>query len=466
MRVLSLRTRLIAGSLALIFVALLATGVVLVILFRVHIERRFDQSLHDHLLELTAAAEVGVHGELALSWEPTDPRFKAPLSGWYWELRAVDRTIRSSTSLSGGQLNVSGPGPGQPHTIVDTQWPNDECLRVIAQDIQLPQMQAPVTVLVAGPRVDIRQDVRSFAGMLAASLGILATGLVALVFAQVGYGLRPLRNVQNAINEIRHGARARLSEDGGPSEVRPLIDEVNALIDQRQDMIERARAEAGDLADALKTPIAIIANEAGQVSGESGEVLKSETERLRRVVEHHLIRARAAAGFFSPEARASVEEVFEDVRFTLARLNPEIALTVTAPSGLYFAGQADDLGEMIGNLTDNAAKWGRRQILITGRSFGDRLYITVEDDGPGLDEANRSIAIGRGQRLDTAKRGHGLGLSIVAHLAELYGGQLHLSCSKLGGLQSELDLPASRCSVERDGATAAHMKPLMPIGPL
>ncbi|KIZ39392.1 MULTISPECIES: ATP-binding protein [Rhodopseudomonas] len=438
----SLRFRLVIASLAWIVVSLAITGVLLVWLFRSHIEQRFDRTLYDHLEELAAGAEIGADGAPTLSWEPADPRFQPALSGWYWEILADGGILRASPSLSGRSLGVPGPGVGQPHAYRYVKGPAGENLRLIVQDIVLPGRPQPLTVLVAGPCTDIHTDVRRFAGNLALSLGVLGLTLGVLVLLQVGYGLRPLRHVRSALNAIRLGSRDQLAERDSPAEVLPLIQEINALLRQRQAMIERAREQAGDLAHALKTPIAVISNEAGQLDEQAGGIIKAEISKMRQAVEHHLVRARAAAGFRSPHARAALDGVLADVQFSLKRLYPERAITVATQADACFAGQADDLGEMIGNLADNAGKWARERIEIGAAVAGERLAVTIDDDGPGLDAAGRTAALARGGRLDTDKPGHGLGLSIVAHLAELYGGRLTLSPSPLGGLRAELDLPA------------------------
>jgi signal transduction histidine kinase len=434
--------RLAAGSIIWMIVALISTAVLLVLLFRSHIERRFDQSLHDHMEELVAAAEVDPNGSLKLSWEPADPRFKPPLSGWYWQLRAGGATLRASPSLGDATLAGTSPGAGQPATYQYVQGPGNERLRAIVQDVVLPDSKEPLTVVVAGPCANIHQDVASFAGILALSLGLLGLTLGALMVFQINFGLRPLAKVQSDLQDVRRGATEVLSEAGSPIEIVPLVEEINALLRQRQAMTERARAEAGDLAHALKTPIAVISNEAGQITGESGAILKAEVDRMLQVVEHHLVRARATAGFRAAHARAALDEVFDDIRFSMARLYPNKSLTTKSALDLQFAGQAEDLGEMIGNLADNAGKWSQSKVAVEANLAGPRLIITVDDDGPGLDDSACEVATERGERLDTKISGHGLGLAIVAQLASLYGGRLTLSRSNLGGLRAELNLPA------------------------
>jgi signal transduction histidine kinase len=391
--------------------------------------------------ELVAAAELDQNGSIKLSWEPADPRFKPPLSGWYWQLRAGGETLRVSPSLGGVAFAVTSPGIGQPATYQYVQGPANERLRVIVQDVVLPDSKAPFTVVVAGPCANIHQDVTGFAGILALSLGLLGLTLGALMVFQINFGLRPLVKVQSDLQNVRRGAVEELSETGSPVEIVPLVEEINALLRQRQTMTERARAEAGDLAHALKTPIAVISNEAAQIAGDSGAILKAEVDRMRHVVEHHLVHARVNAGFRSPHISAALDDVFKDIRFSVARLYPDKSLAIESAPGLHFAGEAEDLGEMIGNLADNAGKWSQSRLVVKASLAGPRLTITVDDDGPGLDQAQRDAATGRGERLDTKMPGHGLGLSIVAQLATLYGGRLTLSPSDLGGLRAELGLP-------------------------
>ncbi len=438
----SLRLRLLMASLAWVVIALLATGVLLVILFRAQMRRHFEDTLRDHLTEIVAAAEAGENGTLRLRWEPADPRFWTPLSGWYWEIRKGADTLKRSPSLLGHRLAARAPGPGQPAVLADGPGPGKARLRIIAQDIVLPESAQAFTVLVAGPCSTVRQDVLPFMGQLAAALGLLGLTLTVLIALQVTYGLKPLQTMRAGLAAVRGGLQTRL-DSTGPAEVAPLVEELNGLLDEREAMVARARTEAGDLAHALKTPLAVIRNEAATLPANGGASLKTEADRMARVIEHHLVRARTKAVQRLPGVRASLDTVLEDVRFGLARLYPERSVAMDTAPGLVFAGEADDLGDMIGNLADNAGKWARATIRIRARREGGRLKVTVEDDGPGLGEAECRAVLTRGERLDETTPGHGLGLAIVAQLTGLYGGGLELGRSELGGLAAELDLPAA-----------------------
>ena len=421
--------------------SLLATGAVLVLLFRAHMQRHFDLALQSHMEELSAAASGGADGALNLTWEPVDPRFRKPLSGWYWEIRSGSETLKRSPSLA--DRNVPAVmATSEPHIFDNIPGPGGVRLRIIAQNITLPGSSLPLSVLVAGPCVTVQNDVLIFVGQLAAALITLGLTLGALIAVQVTYGLRPLAMVSTGLLRIRQGRGSRLQADG-PSEIAPLIDELNELLDERDMMVAQARAEAGNLAHALKTPIAVIRNEASSLPVQQGATLKAEADKMTRVVEHHLVNARAQMKQRHVPAGASLDHVMEDVRFSLERLYPGRKLQFDLPNGLTAICAEDDLGEMIGNLADNACKWASETVRVSARNSRGRILVRIDDDGPGLKEEQRVQVLARGERLDESMPGYGLGLSIVAKLAAIHRGTVRLERSELGGLAAILDLPAA-----------------------
>lgn len=439
----SLKLRLLSISLALLLFSLFVTGALLVLLFRAQTQRHFDQTLTDHLQELAAAVEVQPDGTVKLTWEPADPRFRVASSGWYWEIRQGDETVKRSPSLGQGRLAVTTPPPARDHVYHFVPAPGGVShLRIRADIVPQTQSMQPLTVLVAGPRTVVRRDVVAFGGQLAVALGVLALLLGTMIVIQVTYGLRPLAQVQAALAGVRAGRQLRL-DASGPAEVAPLIDELNGLLSEREAAVQAARAEAGDLAHSLKTPLAVISNEVRELPEQNGVVLRAELDRMARVVEHHLVRARTKARQRLPGAHARLDEVMEDVRFSLTRLYPGRALQLDIAPELVFAGEADDLGEMTGNLADNACKWAAGVVRISAAREGERIRIVIEDDGPGLDEEACKLALARGERLGSSMPGHGLGLPIAAQLAGLYGGSLRLGRSPLGGVAATLDLPGA-----------------------
>ena len=170
---------------------------------------------------------------------------------------------------------------------------------------------------------------------------------------------------------------------------------------------------------------------------------------MQQQVDHHLLRARAAARASGLGARTEIGPVFEALERTLSAIYRDKNLDITsevpdgADNGVAIAGERPDVEEMLGNLMDNACIWARRLVEVSAVEADGRVVIHVEDDGPGLKPKEREKVIERGQRLDEETPGSGLGLSIVRDLAESYAGTLTLEKSKFGGLRAVLELPAA-----------------------
>jgi signal transduction histidine kinase len=438
----TLTLRLVAASAIWIVGTLCAAGLLLLLLFQDHIERRFDAALADHLQELAAASEVGPDGALQLSWTPFDPRFNRPESGWYWQIEQGDAVVQRSQSLWPERLGV-GPASADDR-IQELTGPAGERLRAIVTPITLPGAPGSFVYTIAGPAVDVHQDVREFGAKLAVTLALLGLGLLGAVVAQVHYGLLPLKRMRRALAQVRSGAAPRLPESF-PGEVQPLVHELNALLDHNAALLERARTQTGNLAHALKNPLTVIRSEAGAIAAPHGPVLREQADLMGRQIDWHLARARAAGAHGVLGARAAVADVARDLQFSLERLYRERALEIELGNlnGLVFQGDAQDLEEMLGNLMDNACKWARSRIRLSGTRSGTHLRLAVEDDGPGIAQHEREEVLLRGRRLDESKSGAGLGLAIVGDLAGLYRGSLELKGSDLGGLRAMLELPAA-----------------------
>jgi signal transduction histidine kinase len=263
----------------------------------------------------------------------------------------------------------------------------------------------------------------------------------------VRHGLSPFAELRERLAAVHQG-RDRRVEGRYPSEVQPLVDDLNALLEHRDRTVKRAIAKAGDLAHALKTPLAVLAHEA-EVADQAGQaelaaVMRHEIERMRRQVDYHLAHARAAASGAAPGAHCSVLASAAGLARALLRLHAGrgLVIQVGVDPTHTVRSEREDLDEMLGNLLDNACKWGRSQIAITSTVSGPTVVIFVDDDGPGLEPSMREAVLQRGVRVDEAAPGSGLGLAIVRDLAELYGGSIALSGSPAGGLRARLQLPA------------------------
>jgi signal transduction histidine kinase len=317
-----------------------------------------------------------------------------------------------------------------------------------SRDITFPGSRKHYRFSVAGNLAEIEREAETFDATLAWSLGALGLGLVAALLVQVRFGLQPLRRLRTALVAVRIGKTARLQGEF-PREIRPLVDELNNLLEHNAAIVERARTHVSNLAHALKTPLAILVNEAADQPGAIAESVRRQTAAMRRQVEHYLSRARTAATGGVLGARTELAPVVEDLRRTLLRIHAErsIAMTCRLEPDLAFRGERQDLEEMLGNLLDNACKWGRSRVQLTGRAEEGRIELRIEDDGPGLTEAERAALFQRGKRLDEATPGSGHGLAIVRDIAELYGGAVRLEASPLGGVAAILTLPRSAATV-------------------
>jgi signal transduction histidine kinase len=285
-----------------------------------------------------------------------------------------------------------------------------------------------------------------FTGPHATFATLIAVVLMVYGLLRAREGLRPFRSLREALVAVRKGQEQRI-KGAYPSEVEPLIQDLNALLDDREKAVKRAFSTAGDLAHGLKTPLALLAQEADRASAagntELAESITHQVERMTRQVNYHLARARAAASGPTGATRCPVAECTDALVRTLQKLHATRALELTAsvPVDLNARVQREDLEEILGNVLDNACKWAKSAVVLHAAQSGEALQLTIDDDGPGLAPELRTVALERGVRIDEAAPGSGLGLAIVRDLAELYGGSVTLEDSPLGGLRARVTLP-------------------------
>lgn len=276
--------------------------------------------------------------------------------------------------------------------------------------------------------------------------GSVAVAFVLGGLLQIRKALSEFNRLRARLSDVHEGRKQRI--DGSyPAEVQPLVDDLNALLDHREKAIARAHAKAGDLAHGLKTPLAVLLQEAERVKAtgehELAATIAQQVERMQRHVNYHLAHARATASGATPGTVCLVAESADGLVRTLLRLYADRGMTIQSniPSDHAVRARREDVDEMIGNLLDNACKWANARVTIMSAAENSHLAITVDDDGPGLEPAKRDVVLKRGVRGDEAAPGSGLGLAIVRDLAELYGGTITLDTSPLGGFRAQLRLP-------------------------
>ena len=454
MRFNSLAFRLFASAAAWTLVVLPVTAILLVSLYREAVERNFDARLNVYLTSLVASTTEGSGAKPKEPANLGEPIFTIPLSGWYWQIKPLDgaaRPVFVSDSLLDQQLKLPSQNAVPPDTSLTRRayadGPEQQRLRVVEREIRPAGLNStPYSYAVAGDAAEIDRDLAGFTTMLIAALAVLGLGLLVATFFQVRFGLQPLRAVRQDLAQIRSGEAEKL-EGELPVEIRPLQQELNALIQSNREIVDRARTHVGNLAHALKTPLSVISNEARTHQGPLSDKVVEQAEIMRTQIAHHLDRARVAARSSVIGDITEVAGVLQALKRTLDRIYEERGLDLEVFCGdeLRFQGEKQDFEEMIGNLLDNACKWARSRVKAEARRLDGAasFMVVVDDDGPGLTGDERAKIGKRGQRLDESKPGSGLGLSIVADLAHLYKGRLELEPSPEGGLRARLELPAA-----------------------
>ena len=439
----SLSRRMILIAAAWISILLAGGGFALDRVLVAAVTRNADDQLGYVLRSLLVSAEIDTAGEVTFNREPADQRFLEPYSGLYWQVSAPGHETWPSRSLWDRQLAYGQPHNDRSVHSYDSRQFKDEKLRVVEQDVKLPGSPVRWRFQVASSREALDAQITILRRTLIRSFLLLGIGLVALAALQTFYGLLPLRRVRLAIARMRAGKANRVEGDM-PVEVLPMIDELNALVEHNERQAEEARRHAGNLAHALKTPLTVIMNAATANSDDLADTVIREARTMRRQVDHHLARARAVGRRGSAHSRAEVWPSVESVERAVRRLYPHVRVDMDGPKDLVAHIERQDLDEIMGNLVENAAKYGGGSVFVTVGAHSGFVEIQVEDDGVGIPEADRVRIFDRGVRLDSGKPGTGLGLAIVRDVAEIYDGTVSLEESEdLGGLLVRLRLPAA-----------------------
>jgi signal transduction histidine kinase len=452
----SLARRLFFSAAAVSAIVLLVIGVVLSSLYRNAVERAFDRRINVYLRNIVAEIANNPRTPTIEPETLGEPLFFIPGSGWYWQITRLsdpkDRKASRSSPDEGfptlESLEVPQVYGGLRQAYI--RGPDNQRLRAVERFLDLGE-DGRFLLMIAGDSFEIEDEVSDFNEALLATLGFILIAFMAIIWFQVRYGLRPLKNVTDGLAEIRSGQTDRL-QGSFPKEVAPLAGEVNALLDSNREIVDRARTHVGNLAHALKTPLSVLMNESANVQGPPAEKIREQLGLMRDQVQRHLDRARIAARVAVVSTTIDVAPVIETLVRTMEKIHRDrgVVLQSKLHPDMKFRGEQQDIEEMVGNLVDNACKWAGARVDIEMFALSapraglpGSFRIQVDDDGPGLAPDEREEVLHRGKRLDESKPGTGLGLSIVLELAKLYGGTLQLGTSPLGGLRAELVLPAA-----------------------
>lgn len=429
-------------------IALVATAFLLTELY----SRALDTSLSDTLdfhLETLVGRTLDASDPAADEVSVLDPRFTRPASGWYWAIRdSQGGVVNLSSSLAGMVLpEITVPfGPTRMRTAVLSDAFGTR-LRMVEREVTVDGQVLRISV--SGSLDEIFKLVDDFRGQTLIVLGAVGVMLAIMSFIVARLAMRPVDRLRNAVEKVREGDAENIAGNF-PREIAPLADEINELLRSNTQIIERARSQVGNLAHGLKTPLAVLRNEATANAPGLAKIVLSESEKMGQMVSNYLDKARIAARTTIVGRKADPTIVMLRLARVMQKLNPNCTIAFQRPDASlpWFRGEEADLEEMAGNLLDNACKWSNGQVGISmsaerGAS-ATMLVLRVEDNGPGLTEDEAKKVLRRGVRLDEKTPGSGLGLDIVKELVDVYGGTLELKRSELGGLLAELRLPSAR----------------------
>lgn len=451
----SLRQRLLLVTLLTAGLTVVTSGFVLSALFRDHAQQQFVERLTADLDQVLARLEVDNQGQPTLdAARLSDPRWTRPHSGLYWQVDGAGSDgkpgLLRSRSLWDEELVAPRDMPVQGelhvHQVLNHR---KEPLLLIERGLLADGAAQPWRVMVAASTEPLDRAAQQFDKVLSGALLVLMLLLCAGAFLQVNLGLAPLSRLREALAALRDGRTQRL-EGMYPTEVQPLVDDLNSELGRQRSTLERARTQAGNLAHALKTPLTVLGQAAANASStvavrdELPALVLDQVQVARRHIDWHLARARAAAAQGAGGLKTPLQPVVDGLVRVMQKVYADRGLSIRADidARLAFAGESQDLQEMLGNLLENACKAAQKQVLVSAMQTGPLLRVTVDDDGPGIAPDQVAKALERGHRLDESTPGSGLGLAIVRELTTLYEGTVELGVSPLGGLLAVLKVPA------------------------
>ncbi|MEQ8559745.1 MAG: HAMP domain-containing sensor histidine kinase [Henriciella sp.] len=447
----SLRIRLILAALIWVAAGMAAAYFLLSSIFRYHAETQFYHELDVHVEELQGLASWEDR-DVSLVSPFSDPRYDVPRSGYYWQIQRGEDVALRSPSLGKSALIMPEDRPEvgvQPHRH-RVEGPTGTAF--VAERLERAGDGEVLRFIVGTDKRELDAMVSSFNRILMLALAGLGILLLAAAAGLVSLGLAPFGRLAKSLRQLRAGETMSVEGDF-PREVRPLVDELNALLETGRENLKQARVQAGNLAHGLRGSLSVIADEAGQLAETptcqtASSTILEETRRMQRHIEHHIARARAAAVARMPGVRTPLAEAVQALAAAMRRINANssVTLTLDVPENLYVACDPQDFSEILGNLVENAYRYARRSVHVSARfdEDGEMISLRVEDDGPGLPIEAHQVVLQPGARWDEARSGSGLGLAIVNEMVSLYGGQTKLEDASQGGLRVHLLLPGGK----------------------
>lgn len=409
--------------------------------FANHIEQSYHEELEVHVRELARLTEIGPDGTPFLSRPLSDPRYEVPLSGFYWQVSIPGKTALKSESMTRGELDQSvAHSPDIAHVV--EEGPTGAAITYGI--MEWGPAGEEVHIVIATDQSELDNTIADFTRELTIWLVTLAALLLATGLAIISFGLRPLNRLGTAITRLRGGQASSL-EGTYPTEIAPLVSDLNAYIDQTNELVERGRVQAGNLAHSLRTPLAVVTDEAERMAerpgcADSAQVLLEQSERMQQQIDYQLARARSAASARLPGAQAVFPDLAQPLVGAMERLHREVTYVIHCEDPpVSLMGDPVNLAELLSILLDNAGKWARSRVdMHITRTASGAVQITISDDGPGMSEHQLQHAFDIGSRFDPDMPGSGLGLAMARDIAESIGADITLANRAEGGLAARL----------------------------
>jgi len=455
----SLTVRVLTVASLWAVIALFVIAVLISTLYRNGAERGFRDVLRAQLYNLINSISISDAGRLEGVPQLGDLRFSQPGSGWYWIVDIIDGgdTQRlASVSLGSRTVAVADVADVPFDARYERVYPSEDShgtrVMVSETEVLLGDAREVARFRVIGNQADVDTDVSAFSRQLFLFLALFGIGSLLVNAIAILFGLQPLDRIRRSLEDIRAGKTEAL-QGRFPREIAPLTGEVNALIENNRRIVERARMQVGNLAHSLKTPIAVLLNEARAMAPGQARLVEEQATAMQNQVQHYLDRARIAAQHNSVLVRCETAPVLERLVRVMKRLKPDVDFELVVPEDTPdLAMERHDVEEMLGNALENAGKWARDRVRVCVETTDERpsddaavgrdwVCLSIEDNGPGMPDDRLAEAMKRGRRLDESKPGTGLGLSIIKQIAAEYRGAVRLDRAPLGGLRVRLTLP-------------------------
>ncbi len=430
MKTKSLSCRLLGSALLWICLVLILASMLLATQTEKFLYAQLDDKITLFLDELTADLSITSDGKIHVAGSLADGRFNQPYSGYYWQVRQGKTYLRSRSTWDSLAALEQGIGP------------DGQLLKVVSRDIQFSRVNGPVTLTVAIDASTVEETNQQLLTVILSTLLAIGIGVFILLWLLIHWALQPLVRLREDMSGIRTGAKDSLNGRYA-DEVQGVADDLNKLLFHYTELLQRARTHTGNLAHALKTPLAIIRNQAELLPERDQRVILPAIQQLQARIDYHLGRARLAGSTRILAVQSSPAAIVDSLAIVMekAYYDRDVLLVNELDDACYVAVDVRDLEEMLGNLIDNAFKWAKSLIRVHAEIYGADMCIIIDDNGSGLDAALCEKVLQRGIRADEQIHGSGLGLNIVVDVAHSYRGDIKLSGNSMGGLSARLTLP-------------------------